>query len=259
MGQVPPTAGALRSRAQPSPGRCGDQRCQLHGLGHRDAGQALQALPLCSNDGGARDPADRGPVRRPGAANGDRGAAARHRPARGRARRPRHGEDVDRVPAGRTMNRLVALIVPAALVAAVSLQASAAPPSLTSDQQLVAGLEQARSAARATLKGRAQPGRLAEGMRRARLAAPHAVGALESSAMQAALRASLHKQLRRLIVLTSAALDDFGVPLEKEFPAFAVNRDFAYLPEFANYSGLTATVGDEISEVVIGAADRQTA
>jgi hypothetical protein len=158
------------------------------------------------------------------------------------------------------MNRFYAfLIVPAALVAAVSLPASAAPPSLTPDQQLVAALEDARSAARATLKGNAQLGRLAEGMRRARVAASHAVGALQSPAMQAALRASGHKQLRRLIALTSAALDDFGVPLEKDFPAFAVNRNFAYLPEFANYSGLSATVGDEITEVVIGAADRQTA
>jgi hypothetical protein len=158
------------------------------------------------------------------------------------------------------MTRLFAsLIVPAALVAAVSLPASAASPSLTPDQQLVAGLEEARSAARATLRGKAQLGKLAEGMRRARRAAPYAIGALESPAMQAALRASGHKQLRRLIALTSAALDSFGVPLEKDFPAFAVSRNFAYLPEFANYSGLTATVGDDISEVVIGPADRGTA
>ena len=158
------------------------------------------------------------------------------------------------------MNRSYAsLIATAALVAAVSLSASAASPSVTPDQQLVAGLEDARSAARATLRGKAQLGRLAEAMRRARRAAPHAVGALESPAMQAALRASKHKQLRRLIALTSAALDSFGVPLEKDFPAFAVNRNFAHLPEFANYSGLSATVGEDISEVVIGPADRGTA
>lgn len=157
------------------------------------------------------------------------------------------------------MNRLVTFIVPAALVAAVALPASAAAPSPTPDQQLVAGLEEARNAARATLRGKAQLGKLAEGMRRARRAAPHAVGALESPAMQAALRASEHRQLRRLIALTSAALDDFGVPLEKDFPAFAVNRNFAYLPEFDNYSGLSATVGEDISEVVIGRADRGTA
>ncbi|HEU0303525.1 MAG TPA: hypothetical protein VFR32_02995, partial [Gaiellaceae bacterium] len=158
------------------------------------------------------------------------------------------------------MNRLfTSLLLPAALVAAVSLPAIAAAPSLTPDQQLVDGLEEARSAARATLRGEAELGRLAEGMRRARRAAPHAVGALESPAMQAALHASGHKQLRRLIALTSAALDSFGVPLEKDFRAFAVNRDFGYLPEFANYSGLTATVGEDVSEVVIGPADRGTA
>ena len=38
-----------------------------------------------------------------------------------------------------------------------------------------------------------------------------------------------------------------------------MSRDFAYLPEFANDSGLSATVGEDVSEVVIGAADRHTA
>ena len=153
------------------------------------------------------------------------------------------------------MNRLfTSLIVPAALVAAVSLPASAAAPSLTPDQQLVAGLEEARSAARATLKGKPELGKLAEGMRRARRAAPHAVGALESPAMQAALRASGHKQLRRLIALTSAALDDFGVPLEKDFPAFAVSRDYRVHPGVRRTTRACRrrSVSD-VSEVVIGA------
>jgi hypothetical protein len=176
------------------------------------------------------------------------------------------------------VNRLVtSLIVPAALVAAVSLPASAAAPSFTPDQQLVAGLEQTRSAARATLKGKRELRGLTEGMHRARRAAAHAVGATESRTMQVAVRdgvtiaaqarkasssggnASARKKLRRLIALTSAALSDFGVPLEKDFPAFAVSRDFAHLPEFANDSGLSATVGEDVSEIVIGAADRQTA
>jgi hypothetical protein len=173
--------------------------------------------------------------------------------------------------------RFTVLVVPAALVAAVSLPASAAAPSLTPDQQLVGGLEQARSAARATLRGKPELRGLVRGMRSARQAAPHAVGTLESPTMQVALRegATLAEQarqasssggspaarrkLRRLIALTSAALGDFGVPLEKEFPAYAVSRDYAYLPEFDNYSGLSATVGEDISEVVIGLADRGTA
>jgi hypothetical protein len=173
--------------------------------------------------------------------------------------------------------RFTVLVVPAALVAAISLPASAAAPSLTPDQQLVAGLEKARSAARATLRGKPELHGLARGMRSAREAAPHAVGTLELPTMRVALRegitlaeqarqASLNgsnesarRKLRRLIALTSAALADFGVPLEKDFSAFAVSRDFAYLPEFDNYSGLSATVGDDITEVVIGAADRITA
>lgn len=176
------------------------------------------------------------------------------------------------------MKRLFPLfVVPAALVAAISLPASAAAPSLTPDQQLVGGLEQARNAARATLRGKPELRGVISGMRSARKAAPHAVGTLESPAMQVALRdgvtlavqarkarvsgndASARPKLRRLIALTSAALGDFGVPLQKEFSAFAVSRDFAYLPEFENYSGLSATVGADVSEIVIGAADRQTA
>ena len=176
------------------------------------------------------------------------------------------------------MTRLfTSLVVPVALVAAISLPASAAAPPLTPDQQLVGGLEQARAAARATLKGRAELREVIEGMRRARRAAPHAVGALESPTMQAALRvgvalavqarqAMLHdtdaaarKKLRRLIALTSAALESFGMPLEKDFAAFVVSRTSPYLPEFSNYSGLSATVGENVTEVVIGAADRITA
>jgi hypothetical protein len=173
--------------------------------------------------------------------------------------------------------RFMVLVVPAALVAAISLPASAAAPSVTPDQQLVAGLEQARNAARSTLRGKGELRDLMRGMRSARRAAPHAVGTFESPTMQAALREGLdlaeqarqarssgsnaasRRKLRRLIALTSAALGDFGVPLEKDFSAFAVSRDFGYLPEFENYSGLTATVGADVSEVVIGAADRQTA
>src|SRR5687767_3455930 len=101
------------------------------------------------------------------------------------------------------MNRLfTSLIVPAALVAAVSLPASAAAPSFTPDQQLVAGLEQARSAARATLKGKRELRGLIRGMRSARKAGPHAVGTLESPAMQMALRegVALAEQARQAIL-----------------------------------------------------------
>ena len=78
------------------------------------------------------------------------------------------------------MNRLViSLVVPAALVAAVSIPASAAAPSMTPDQQLVAGLEQARSAARETLEEGRHCRRSSAGVRSARMAAPRAVGALE--------------------------------------------------------------------------------
>jgi hypothetical protein len=66
-------------------------------------------------------------------------------------------------------------------------------------------------------------------------------------------------KLVRAADLADNALGGFGVPLVKEFAAFAVNRDFGYLPEFVDYSGLSARVGSEITEVVVGAANRSTA
>jgi hypothetical protein len=127
------------------------------------------------------------------------------------------------------MNRLVtSLVVPAALVAAVSIPASAAAPSMTPDQRLVAGLEQARSAARETLGGKPALQKVIAGVRSARMAAPRAIGALELPTVRAVLRQgeplARRRNLRRLIPLTSAALDDFGLPLEKDFASFAVGR-----------------------------------
>ena len=107
--------------------------------------------------------------------------------------------------------------------------------------------------------------------------APRAVGALETPSVRALLAqaAKLARQaradvagarysgarakLQKTIALTRAALADFGVPLEKEFASYAVNRNFAYLPQFANFSGLSAKVGSEVTEIVIGAANRTTA
>ena len=158
---------------------------------------------------------------------------------------------------------LTSLVVLAALVAVLSLPASAAAPSVTPDQRLVSGLEQARSAARETLDGRPSLRNVSAGLRNARMAAPRAVGALEIPAMRAVLRQgeslARHSDFRRLIAMASAALRDFGVPLERDFPSFVVARTYPFIPEFRAYSGLSATVEDDVTEVVIGAADRTTA
>lgn len=151
----------------------------------------------------------------------------------------------------------------AAVVTALAVQGAAAAPAKTPDQQLVAGLEQARSAARATLGGKPSLRKVVAGLRSARMAAPRAVGALEIPTMRLVLRqgAALARrsELRRLIALTSAALGDFGVPLEKDFASFVVARTYPWIPEFHNFSGLSATVEEDVTEVVIGAADRTTA
>ncbi len=166
---------------------------------------------------------------------------------------------------------------------------SPAARSLTPDQQLVSGLAATEENARAALrslakpspdgatKARAEIARALAGIGAASNAAPRAIGALDTPSVRSVLaeagklarqaRADIagyrfsgaRAKLRKTIALTKAALGDFGVPLRKEFASYAVNRDFAYLPEFANFSGLSATVGSEITEVVIGAANRSTA
>jgi hypothetical protein len=166
---------------------------------------------------------------------------------------------------------------------------SPAAPALTPDQQLVVGLEATESSARSALsslakpspdrvtKARADIARALAGMATVGKAAPRAVGALETPSVSSlvAQAAKLTRQartdvagarysgarakLQKTVALTRAALADFGVPLEKEFASYVVNRNFAYLPQFANFSGLSATVGSEVTEVVIGAANRSTA
>ena len=77
-------------------------------------------------------------------------------------------------------------------------------------------------------------------------------------------------KLRRADALTSAALSDFGVPLEKDFPAFVTTRENvdytgnpydAYEKGSGGHTGraVSALVSRDIVEVVIGAADRRTA
>jgi hypothetical protein len=166
---------------------------------------------------------------------------------------------------------------------------SPAAPGLTADQQLVAGLAATGDGAHAALRSLAKPSpdratkarteiaRALAGISSAAKAAPRAVAALDTPSVRSALaqagklvrlaRADVagerysgaRARLRKTVELTHAALTDFGVPLEKEFASHAVNRNFGYLPQFANFSGLSATVGQEVTEVVIGAANRSTA
>ena len=176
-----------------------------------------------------------------------------------------------------------------ALGAALVTGSSSAAPSQTADEQLVAGLGAARlTAARAAgaltqisparvARARANIQRALSALATVQAAAPRAVGALETASVKTVLLqgralarraratlasaryASTRAKLQRVVALARSALDDFGVPLEKEFSSYAVSRDFAYLPEFAGYSGVSATVGAEITEVVIGGANRSTA
>jgi hypothetical protein len=179
---------------------------------------------------------------------------------------------------------LAALLI-ALAVAPLSPGARAPTP----DEQLVTGLETATAASRAALRSLASPttkraaraegelGRALTALDAATRAAPRAVGALETPSVRAALRqarmlgrqaaadvarghyTAARLKIERALALKEAALADFGVPLEKEFTAFVVNRDFRNVSGFTDYSGLSATVSEEVVEIVIGAADRTTA
>jgi hypothetical protein len=181
------------------------------------------------------------------------------------------------------------LVVPLAEGSTAVVHAQAAQSAQTPDQQLAVALTTIRTSARAAATSLAKPSKARVGTARSEIrrsisgaalagkAAPGAVGALDIPSVQAALDragslvrdarsdlgreryATARSKLTRAADLADSALGDFGVPLVKQFPAFAVNRDFGYLPEFVNYSGLSARVGSEITEVVVGAANRSTA
>ena len=181
------------------------------------------------------------------------------------------------------------LVVPLAEGSTAVVRAEKAQSAKTPDQQLVVALTTMRNAARAAAtslatpsktgvaRGKAGISRTTPGAATAGRAARGAVGALAIVTVRTALEqtgslvrqarsdlaseryAAARSKLTRAADLAENALGDFGVPLAKEFPAHAVNRNFGYLPEFANYSGLSAKVGSEITEVVVGAANRSTA
>jgi hypothetical protein len=177
---------------------------------------------------------------------------------------------------------------------ALAVQGAAAAPARTPDQQLVAGLKTTRAASRTALntispasptgakKAATELSRAISGIEAANKAAASAVGALETSSVRTAVRqgqtlarqaradvisgryAAARVKLRRADALTSAALSDFGVPLEKDFPSFVTTRNgviFTGAPvdDFGDHTGLSALVGRDIAQVVIGAADRRTA
>jgi hypothetical protein len=166
---------------------------------------------------------------------------------------------------------------------------SRAAPAPTADQQLVAGLGTAKAALRSALESLSRPStqraskanrELARGLAAldtATRAAPRAVGALDTPSVRIALRdaraltrrarrdvshrryAAARAEIARAMALKTAALADFGVPLAKEFTSFAINRDFHNVPGFEDYSGFSAKVGEEVTEIVIGPANRATA
>jgi hypothetical protein len=188
---------------------------------------------------------------------------------------------------GAKLSVAISFSVIAALMMCLAVQGAAAAPARTPDQQLVAGLKTARAASRTALKSispvsqtgakkaETELSRAIKGMAAASNVAARAVGALATPSVRTVVQqgdtlakrarsdvargryAAARVKLRRADALMSAALSDFGVPLEKDFPAFVTGRPGR--TEFSAYAGISALVGRDITEVVIGAADRRTA
>lgn len=184
----------------------------------------------------------------------------------------------------------LATVVPASAVFVALVTASApAAPAPTADQQLAASFETARTSARAAIRSLAQPTRTSTKAARDQLRAgatalataskiaPRAVGALAAPAITKALAragrllgqarsdvaAGRHEQASTKALtaldLVTAAIGEFGLPLEREFSVYAVDRDFRQVRGFTDYSGFTASASEEVTHVIIGAADRETA
>jgi len=178
----------------------------------------------------------------------------------------------------------------AALLIGLSLVplAPAARP-LTADQRVATGLTDALSASKASLAKLSHPsaektpdaraglGAALTALEGATKFAPTAVGALDVPSIRNGLRdaaillrkarvdvankhhANARAKIRKAIALATAARAAFGVPLSKDFTSFVVNQNVKNVPGFEAYSALTATVGTYVDEIVIGAANRETA
>lgn len=191
------------------------------------------------------------------------------------------------------MTRRLGVITAAGVATLVAVTVAGAVPSvaLTPDQRFVAELAGARASAKSAVR-RLKPGALTldnvqratadliaaqKHMRAASTLLPDTVGAMEnediltglrlatSQTGQAAVdvkRASYDAARVKIAVAndaTSSALAAFGVPLAREFQAFAVYRDLSNIYGFEEYLGLTAKVSAPIAKIVIGIAGRETA
>lgn len=179
-----------------------------------------------------------------------------------------------------------------ALALAVAVAAGAAPSAgRTPDQRFVAELAGASTVAKSAfrqLKGtpptidgvtraQAELTQAQKHLRAATALAPQTVGGMQSESVLAGLKTATaatnqastsvkrsdydgaRTSIEEAIVATTAAKSSFGVPLAKDFTAFAVYRDFSKILGFEEFQGLTARVGAPIAKIVFGLASRETA
>ena len=182
-----------------------------------------------------------------------------------------------------------AAAVAALLIGLLLVPLTSAARPLTADQHLAAGLSDTLTTSKSSLTKLAHPSKdktakartglegALDALERASKYAPTAVGALDVPSIRNGLRdatsllrraradvgakryTAARAKIRKAITLTTAARSAFGVPLSKDFSSFVVNQSTENVPGFEAYSALTATVGAYVDEIVIGAANRETA
>jgi hypothetical protein len=173
----------------------------------------------------------------------------------------------------------------------ISLPSAAIPASPTPDQRFVASLKAATAAhgaalsrlkasrptAALTAKARSDLKTAIGQLKSAAKTAPTAVGVIETPEVRNGLIAAtdatisadgalgkrLYDYARGKVTearsAATEALAVFGVPLKKDFGAFALFRDVSMIQGLEDFVSLNATVRAPIRKIVIGFADRATA
>jgi hypothetical protein len=180
----------------------------------------------------------------------------------------------------------------AALTLAVAVTAGAAPSAgKTADQRFVAELASARTVSRSAFRQLKGTPPTIDGVNKAKTdltvaqkhlraasaLAPQTIGGAESESVLTGLKTATTEtnvastsvkkgdydgarvSIGEAISATTATQSSFGVPLAKDFTAFAVYRDFSNILGFEEFQGLTARVGAPIAKIVFGLAGRETA
>jgi hypothetical protein len=191
-----------------------------------------------------------------------------------------------------TCLRITAVIgIALSTIAVGSIAGAAATAPKTADQKFVDALKDARALAKKSFRQIKGSPPTFEGVKQAKAnltqtrkligrangLAPQTVGATASEDVLDDLKAGstaareataslssgdyegARRSINEAVAAIGAAQTSFGIPLAKEFNAFAVYRDFSRIEGFDDFLGFSAKVNAPIAKIVFGLAGRETA